>query len=124
MIIKSEISAGRRQPEDIELAVPRLQDPNWSRITSTSRATAAEALEFIFGTDPTRAATSRRTGPELILLDLKLPRRVERLEVLRRIKADPRTHTTPVVMLTSSREEHDIVESYALGVNSYIRQAG
>jgi two-component system response regulator len=57
--------------------------------------------------------------PKLVLLDLKLPL-VNGLEVLQQIKKDPRTHTIPVVMLTSSREERDIVESYRLGVNSYI----
>lgn len=57
--------------------------------------------------------------PRLILLDLKMPK-VDGLQVLRQLKADPRTHTIPVVMMTSSREEQDIVESYRLGVNSYI----
>jgi CheY-like chemotaxis protein len=60
-----------------------------------------------------------RNGPKVILLDLKLPK-VDGLEVLRRIKGDPRTRIIPVVVLTSSREERDIVESYNLGVNSYI----
>lgn len=64
------------------------------------------------GRDPTQR-------PKVVLLDLKLPK-VDGLEVLRRIKSDPRTQTIPVVMLTSSREERDIVESYRLGVNSYI----
>lgn len=57
----------------------------------------------------------------MILLDLKLPK-IDGLEVLRRIKADPRTRTIPVVVLTSSDEEHDLVESYDLCVNSYIRK--
>jgi CheY-like chemotaxis protein len=57
--------------------------------------------------------------PKLILLDLKLPK-VDGLEVLLRVKSDPRTRGIPVVMLTSSREQNDIVESYRLGVNSYI----
>jgi two-component system response regulator len=78
----------------------------------------AEALEFVFCTG---RYAERHIGdlPKVILLDIKLPL-VDGLEVLRRIKGDPRTRTTPVVMLTSSREESDLVESYRLGVNSYI----
>lgn len=78
----------------------------------------AEALEFIFCTDryANRHITDR---PKVILLDIKLPL-VDGLEVLRKIKQDPRTQAIPVVMLTSSREERDLVESYRLGVNSYI----
>jgi two-component system response regulator len=78
----------------------------------------AEALEFIFcsGRYADRHITDR---PKVILLDIKLPL-IDGLEVLRRIKADSRTKTIPVVMLTSSREERDLVESYRLGVNSYI----
>ena len=78
----------------------------------------AEALEFIFCTD--RYAHRRISDrPKVILLDIKLPL-VDGLEVLKRIKEDPRTRTIPVVMLTSSREERDLLESYRLGVNSYI----
>ncbi len=78
----------------------------------------AEALEFVFCTG--KYADRHITDlPKVILLDIKLPL-VDGLEVLRRIKGDPRTRTTPVVMLTSSREESDLVESYRLGVNSYI----
>lgn len=76
-----------------------------------------EALEFLFG----EATAGRRSGflPRVVLLDLKLPK-VDGLEVLRRMKADPRTKTIPVVMLTSSKEQKDVIESYQLGVNSYI----
>ena len=77
----------------------------------------AEALEWVFCTG---AYAQRRFGnPRLILLDKKLPL-VDGMEVLRQIRANPRTHLVPVVMLTSSAEERDIVESYKLGVNSYI----
>jgi len=76
-----------------------------------------EALEFVFR----EGAFGQRTGenPKLILLDLKMPR-LGGIDVLRRLKADDRTKVIPVVMLTSSAEERDIVESYNLGVNSYL----
>jgi two-component system, response regulator len=77
----------------------------------------AEALEFIFCTGA--YAERKIENPKLILLDLKLPL-VDGIEVLRQIRRDPRTHMIPVVMLTSSSEERDVVESYKLGVNSYI----
>ena len=77
-----------------------------------------EALEYVFCTG--RYATRDITDqPHVILLDIKLPF-VDGLEVLKRIKSDQRTRTIPVVMLTSSREERDLIESYRLGVNSYI----
>ena len=77
-----------------------------------------EALDFIFARGKF-SDRSMASGPKVILLDLKLPK-VDGLEVLRAVKTDPRTRTIPVVVLTSSREESDIVESYRLGVNSYI----
>jgi CheY-like chemotaxis protein len=77
-----------------------------------------EALEYIFCTG--RYATRDiKDQPHVILLDIKLPF-VDGLEILKRIKQDERTRTVPVVMLTSSREERDLIESYRLGVNSYI----
>jgi two-component system, response regulator len=78
----------------------------------------AEALEFIFGTGA-YADRDLSEQPKLVLLDLKLPK-VDGLEVLRRIKGDPTTRAIPVVMLTSSREDRDVIEGYRLGVNSYI----
>lgn len=77
-----------------------------------------EALDFIFGTGP-HAGRSIEIQPRIVLLDLKLPK-IDGLEVLQRIKADPRMKAIAVVVLTSSREDRDIVESYQLGVNSYI----
>jgi two-component system response regulator len=78
----------------------------------------AEALEFLFGTGA-YAGRSFESRPRVILLDLQLPK-VDGLEVLQRIKADPRTCVIPVVVLISSREQCDVVESYQLGVDSYI----
>ena len=78
----------------------------------------AEALDCLFGTG-SYAERSPCGQTKLILLDLKLPK-VDGLEVLRRCKSDDRTKSIPVVMLTSSREEQDVIESYKLGVNSYI----
>jgi CheY-like chemotaxis protein len=79
----------------------------------------AAALDYIFGTGETGRAPS--VLPTLVLLDLKLPK-VDGLEVLRRIRADERTRLLPVVVLTSSKEEEDILVSYALGANAYVRK--
>jgi len=80
----------------------------------------AEALDYLFGTG-SHAGRDPSQMPSLILLDLKLPK-VDGLEVLRRLRGDARTRLIPVVILTSSREEQDIVTSYDLGANSYIRK--
>ena len=73
----------------------------------------SEAIEALYGAEPVR--------PQVILLDLKLPK-IDGLEVLRRIRTDETTRMLPVVVLTSSDEERDVVRSYQLGVNSYIRK--
>jgi two-component system response regulator len=80
----------------------------------------AEALEFLFGTGR-YAGRDLTVNPLLVLLDLKLPK-VTGLEVLRRIRGDGRTRPVPVVVFTSSTEEQDILDSYRLGANSYIRK--
>jgi two-component system, response regulator len=77
-----------------------------------------EALDWLFSTDP-HSQTDLPHSPRVVLLDLKLPK-VSGLEVLRAIRTDERTRLIPVVMLTSSRHESDVIESYQLGVNSYI----
>ena len=79
-----------------------------------------EALDFLFCTN-TYADRDPHDMPRLILLDIKLPK-MDGLEVLRRIRADKRTHLLPVVLLTSSREEQDLIESYKSGANSYMRK--
>ncbi len=78
----------------------------------------AEALDCLFGTG---GRAGRPIAPEVVLLDLKLPK-IDGLEVLRRIRADERTRRLPVVILTSSREERDVISGYDLGANSYIRK--
>ena len=79
-----------------------------------------EALDYLFATGA-YADRDRRVIPQLILLDLKLPK-MDGLEVLRRIRADDRTRLLPVVILTSSDEERDVIEGYKLGANSYVRK--
>jgi len=104
-------------PQDLELALLALREANPAARIHVARD-GAEAVDFIFCEGPfvTRRITDR---PKVILLDLKLPK-IDGLDVLRRIKGDPRTRMIPVVMLTSSREQRDVIESYELGVNSYI----
>lgn len=79
-----------------------------------------EALDFLFGRGEFAVRDSQRF-PEVVLLDLKLPI-VDGLEVLRQIRADRRTHLLPVVILTSSKEEQDLIEGYSRGANSYVRK--
>ncbi len=79
-----------------------------------------EALDYLFGTG-TYSGRDTRSQPQVILLDLKLPK-VDGLEVLRRLRADPRIRLLPVVILTTSSEDRDILASYALGANSYVRK--
>lgn len=112
-----EILLVEDNPHDAELALRALKKNNLANSVVVV-TDGEEALDFIFA----RGAFSQRkvgNGPKVILLDLKLPK-VDGLQVLRAIKGDSRTQSIPVVMLTSSTEEKDIVESYRLGVNSYI----
>jgi two-component system response regulator len=102
---------------DVKLALHAFQMQNLANRVLVVRD-GAEALEFIFCTGR-YADRQMENGPKVILLDLKLPL-VDGLEVLRQIKADPRTHMIPIVIMTASNEERDLVESYKLGVNSYI----
>jgi CheY-like chemotaxis protein len=112
-----EILLVEDDPGDLELALRALRKSNLGNHIQTARD-GAEALEFIF-CEGLHAGRKFENGPKVILLDLKLPK-VDGLEVLQRIKGDPRTSKIPVVMLTSSREQSDLVRSYHLGVNSYI----
>jgi len=112
-----EILLVEDNPSDEELTLRALKKYKLSNNIFVVRD-GAEALDYIFGTEqyPDRDSNNHL---KVILLDLKLPK-VDGLEVLRRIKADPKTKHIPVVILTSSSEESDVVESYKLGANSYI----
>lgn len=112
-----EILLVEDNPNDVELALRALKKNNLTNKVHVVK-NGAEALEFIFGTGA-YAGRDVNNKPKVVLLDLKLPK-VDGLEVLRRVKADERTKVIPVVVLTSSTEERDIIESYQLGVNSYI----
>ncbi|MEN3370004.1 MAG: hypothetical protein V7609_2147 [Verrucomicrobiota bacterium] len=104
-------------PEDLELALRALRKANLANHIQIARD-GAEAMEFLFA-EGAHKGRKIENGPKVILLDLKLPK-VDGMEVLRRVKSDPRTRAIPVVVLTSSKEQKDVVESYQLGVNSYI----
>jgi CheY-like chemotaxis protein len=112
-----EILLVEDNPADVELALRALKKNKIAnKIIVVSDG--EEAIDFLFS----RGAFSNREGkigPKVIILDLKLPK-VDGLEVLQAIKSDPRTKLIPVVVLTSSKEESDIIASYQLGVNSYI----
>lgn len=112
-----EILLVEDSPEDLELTCRALKNANLGNHVQVARD-GAEALDFLFG-EGDHAGRFVEDTPKLILLDLKLPK-VDGLEVLQRIKSDERTQSIPVVVLTSSKEQSDVVESYALGVNSYI----
>jgi two-component system, response regulator len=112
-----EILLVEDNPNDVTLTLRAFKRYNLSNGVHVVHD-GAEALEFIFGTGA-YAGRGFEPTPRVILLDLKLPK-VDGLEVLQRIKADPRTRVIPVVILTSSREQCDIVDSYQLGVNGYI----
>jgi CheY-like chemotaxis protein len=106
-------------PKDVKLTLYALKQENLANNIRVARD-GEEALDYLF----CRGEFANRSfdrPPRLVLLDLKIPK-VDGLEVLRAVKGDPRTHAIPAVVLTSSREESDLVESYKLGVNAYIQK--
>ena len=112
-----EILLVEDNPTDAELTIRALKRKNLTNKLVWVKD-GAEALEFLFATG-SYSERSVEGLPKLILLNLRMPK-VDGLEVLQRIKADERTKKIPVVVLTSSKEDKDIVESYKLGVNSYV----
>ena len=112
-----EILLVEDNPTDAELTMVALKEYNLANKLVWVKD-GAEALDFLFATGA-YAKRSIENVPKVILLDLRLPK-VDGMEVLRRIKVDERTRLIPVVVLTSSREDRDMIESYNLGVNSYI----
>jgi two-component system response regulator len=114
---KVEILLVEDNPHDAEMTIRALKKANLAnRLTHVKDG--AEALDFIFARGPfsDRQIENR---PKVILLDIKMPK-VDGIEVLRQIKANETTKTIPVVIMTSSKEEQDIIASYNLGVNSYV----
>ena len=103
--------------EDVEMTLRALKRANLTNHIHVVRD-GEEALDFLF-CEGAYAERNIQDTPKLVLLDLKLPK-IDGLEVLARIKADPRTQKVPVVMLTSSKEQTDVIRSYQTGVNSYI----
>jgi CheY-like chemotaxis protein len=106
-------------PSDAELAVRELRRHKFANSIQVI-GDGAEALDFVFCRGAYQSRSFSRP-PKLILLDVKLPK-VDGLEVLRAIKGDARTRATPVVIMTSSSEQRDLVESYQLGVNAFIQK--
>jgi two-component system response regulator len=112
-----EILLVEDSPDDVAFFVRTLDKAGLGARLHTVKD-GAEALEFIFDAGD-NAARLHALRLKVIILDLKLPK-VSGLEVLRRLKADPQTRKIPVVILSSSQEERDLIESYQLGVNSYV----
>ena len=112
-----EILLVEDNPDDAELALRALKKNNLANSIKVV-GDGEEALNFIFARGE-YSGRSIETAPKIILLDLKLPK-IDGLEVLKILKNDPLTKMIPIIMLTSSKQEKDIIESYMLGVNSFI----
>ena len=106
-------------PDDEELTKRAFKKSNIANRMVVARD-GSEALDYLFATGQW-SDRGTDTNPNMVLLDLKLPK-IDGLEVLRRLRADPRTMLLPVIILTSSVEEQDVVQGYSLGCNSYIRK--
>ena len=114
---QTEILLVEDSQDDLDMTLRALRKANMANHIEIARD-GVEALDFIF-CEGAHAARKIENIPKLIMLDLKLPK-IDGMEVLKRIKGDPRTKMIPVVMLTSSEEQNDVIRSYGLGGNSYI----
>lgn len=112
-----EILLAEDNPRDAEMTLRSLKKHNLANNVHWAKD-GAEALDFLF-CEGAYAGRAPNHSLKLVLLDIKMPK-VDGVEVLRRLKGDERTKLTPVVIMTSSNEERDVIESYRLGVNSYI----
>jgi two-component system response regulator len=117
MVDQPDILLVEDNPNDIKLTLNAFKTANLANPISIARD-GVEALDYLFCTGP-HAGRRIEDTPKIVLLDLKLPR-IDGHEVLKRIKADPRTSSIPVIVLTTSREERDVLQTYEMGVNSYI----
>jgi CheY-like chemotaxis protein len=111
-----EILLAEDDPNDVELALAALEEHNLANRVVVVRD-GAEALDYLYRRG--RFADRPARHPMVVLLDLKMPK-VDGLEVVRQVKSDPMLKTIPIVVLTSSRQDQDLVESYNLGVNAYV----
>jgi len=118
-MIKRNILLVEDNPDDVALTLRALNKNNIANEVIVAKD-GVEALDYLFG-EGAYAGRNATIVPAVILLDLKLPR-IDGLEVLERLRKDERTKFAPVVVLTSSKEEQDLVRSYKLGANSYIRK--
>lgn len=117
--IQGEILLVEDNPDDVELTLHTLGKEKLANKINVVRD-GEEALDFLFCRGPYEGRSFEQP-PRLVLLDLKLPK-VDGMEVLKQLKDDPRTRSIPVVILTSSREERDLIKGYGLGANSYIQK--
>jgi len=115
----NEILLVEDNPDDVELTLRAFRKSNVANEVIVARD-GAEALEYLFATGQ-YAGRDPDALPQVVLLDLNLPR-VDGLEVLQRVRAHPKTKLLPVVILTSSTEERDLLSGYSLGANSYVRK--
>jgi two-component system response regulator len=117
MVEQVDILLVEDNPNDVKLTLHAFRTAKLANPVGVVRD-GVEALDFLFCTGP-HAGRRIEDAPKVVLLDLKLPR-LDGHEVLKRIKSDPRTSAIPVVVLTTSREERDVLKTYQMGANSYI----